>query len=177
MKKALLILLLIVIIAAQWTFISSFQSEITASHGSGKRGVVASKLNYITMRVTIKIYPMIHPGAEPVWVTFSNGSQLEITEPWEMQVLMPKTGNVDEDFMFNTFVSLTPTSEGEMVRMTLSNNQPIDVDIAPDGLDFFLENYYDTSHSYFDVQDETDVYWLIVEGDGTVTVNGYGGPF
>jgi mannose-6-phosphate isomerase-like protein (cupin superfamily) len=176
MKKALLILLLIVIIAAQWTFISSFHSELEDSHGSGKRGVVASKLNYITMRVTIKISPMMHPGAEPVWVTFSNDSQLEITEPWEMQVLMPKTGNVNEDFMFNTFLSLTPTSEGEMARMTLSHNKPIDVDVAPDGLDFFFQTYYDP-HPDWDVRDETDVYWLIVEGDGTVVVSGYGGPF
>ena len=169
--------MLIVIIAAQWTFTLSFQSELTVSHEWGKRGVVASKLNYISMRVTIKIYPMKHPGAEPVWVTFSNGSQLEITEPYEMQVLMPKTGNINEDFMFNTFLSLTPTSEGEMVRMTLSHKKPIDVDVAPDGLDFFLQSYYEPFHSDYDVRDETDVYWLIVEGDGTVSIGGYGGLF
>lgn len=176
MKKTWIIGLLIAVIVAQWMFSSSFQSTIAGSHDSGKRVVVASKLNYMSMRARIQIYPMQHPGAEPVLVTFSNGSQLEISEEFSMEVFLPKSGNMNDDgFTFNAFLSLTP-ADGELAMMKLSHKNPIDVDVAPDGFDYFFRWYYEPSHPDLDVQDEIDVYWLIVEGDASISISGYGAP-
>jgi len=177
MKKSLIIFLLIVILAAQWVFLSSFQSTIAVSHESGKRAVLASKLNYMSMRATITIYPRATPDAEPVLVTFSNGSQLEITEKYSKQVFLPKSGNTNDDFHFNTILNITQMGEEEFAQMTLSSDNPIDVDVVPEVSDDFLSWYYEPFHPDLDVQDEIDVYWLIVEGDATVSISGYGAPF
>jgi len=166
-----------VILAAQWVFLSSFQSTIAVLHESGKRAVVASKINYMSMRATITIYPRATPDAEPVLVTFSNGSQLEITEKYSKQVFLPKSGSTNWDFHFSIFLNLMAKPEHEYVQMTLSNDNPIDVDVVPDVSDDFLSWYYEPIHPDLDVQDEIDLYWLIVEGDATVSISGYGAPF
>lgn len=177
MKKAWIIFSLIVIIAAQWAFMSSFQSTLTVSHTAGKRAALVSKLNYVSMRATIEIFPRQHPGAEPVLVTFSNGSQLEITERYSIQVFLPKSGSINGDFSFNTILSFTPISEDEFAQITLSHNTPIDVDVTPDVPDDFLSWYYEPIHPDLDIHDEIDIYWLIVEGAATVSISGYGAPF
>lgn len=176
MKKSWIILSLVVIIVFQLSVMSSFQSVLTTSHTSGTRAVVVSKLNYISLRATIQIYPRIHPGANSVFVTFSNGSQLEITEKYSMQILLPKTGSINGEFTFGTFLSFTPLDSGEFAAISLSRNAPMDVDITPDVPDSFLQWYYEPFDSDMDVQDETDIYWLIVEGDATIAVSGYGAP-
>ena len=177
MKKSWIIFSLIVIIAAQWAFLSSFQSALTVSHTAGKRAALVSKLNYVSMRATIEIFPREVPGADPVLVTFSNGSQLEITERYSIQVFLPKSGSINGDFYFNKILSFTPISEDEFAQMTLSHRKPIDVDVIPDVSDDFLSWYYEPIHPHLDIHDETDIYWLIVEGDATVSVSGYGAPF
>ena len=176
MKKALIIFSLILIIAVQWTIISSFKSDITTSHTAGTRFVVASKLNYFSMRAYIQIYPGQHPGAEPVFVTFSNGSQLELTERYSIQVFLPKSGSINGDFHFNKILSLTPISENEFAQISLSHSKPMDVDVISDVSDDFLSWYYEPFHPDVDVQDEIDIYWLKVEGDATVSISGYGAP-
>jgi hypothetical protein len=177
MKKSLIIFLLIVILAAQWVILSSFQSTLAVSHEAGKRAVLASKINYMSMRATITIYPRITPDSEPVLVTFSNGSQLEITEKYSTQVFLPKSGNTNDDFQFNTILNVERMGEEKLVEMTLSNDNPIDVDVVPDVSDDFLSWYYEPFHPDLDVQDEIDVYLLMVEGDATVSISGYGAPF
>jgi hypothetical protein len=177
MKKSLIIFLLIVTLAAQWVILSSFHSTLAVSHEAGKRGVVASKLNCVSMRATITIYPTLTPDAEPVLVTFSNGSQLEINEKYSTQVFLPRSGITSGDFHFNVFLNLMAKPEHEYVHMTLSNDNPIDVDVVPDVSDNFLSWYYEPFSPDLDVQDEIDVYWLIVEGDATVSISGYGAPF
>jgi mannose-6-phosphate isomerase-like protein (cupin superfamily) len=177
MKKVWIIGLLIGIIVAQWMFLSSFQSTLAVYHESGKCAVLASKLNYMSMRATITIYPRYTPDAEPVLVTFSNGSQLEITKKYSTQVFLPKSGSTNGDFHFSVFLNLMAKPEHEYVQMTLSNDNPIDVDVVPDVPDDFLSWYYEPRHPDLDVQDEVDVYWLIVEGNATVSISGYGAPF
>lgn len=177
MKKALIIFSLILIIAAQWTFMSSFQSTHTVSTTAGKRAVVVSKLNYISMRATIQIHPKQYPNADPVLITFSNGSQLEITERYSIQVFLPKSGSINGDFQFGTILTFTPISSNEFARVSLSHNKPIDVDVTPDVPDDFLRWYYEPIHPDLDKQDEIDIYWLTVEGDALIRISGYGAPF
>lgn len=178
MKKVWIIFLLIVIIAAQWAFMSSFQSAVTVSHTGGKRAALVSKLNYVSLRATIQIIPRYNPDADPVLVTFSNGSQLEITDHYSMQVFLPKSGSINGDFSFNMILCFTPISDDELVQMTLSPEHPFDLDVVPDVSDDFLSWYYDEPvHPDLDISDETDVYWLIVEGDATISISGYGAPF
>ncbi|MGD9131326.1 MAG: hypothetical protein PVH73_07120 [Candidatus Bathyarchaeota archaeon] len=177
MKKAWIIFSLIVIIAAQWAFMSSFQSAITVSHKAGKRAALVSKLNYVSLRASIQIYPRPDPDADPVLVTFSNGSQLEITDRYSMQVFLPKSGSINGDFRFNTILNMPQIDEEEFVQMTLSHSKPFDVDVVPDVSDDFLSWYYEPVHPDLDIADETDIYWLIVDGDATVSISGYGAPF
>jgi hypothetical protein len=177
MKKAWIILLLIVIIAAQWALMNSFQSTTAVSHEAGKRAVLVSKLSYVSMRATIQIIPEFHPDPVPVLVTFSNGSQMEITERYSMQVFLPKSGSINGDFSFNTILRFASTSQDDFVTMSLTRDKPIDVDVVPDVSDDFLSWYYEPLHPDLDVRDETDVYWLIVEGEATIAVSGYGAPF
>lgn len=177
MKKAWIIFLLTAIIAAQWVFMSSFQSVITVSHTGDKRAVVVSKLNYASMRATIKIIPSPHPDSGPVLVTFSNGSQITITETYSVQVFLPKTGDINSDYQFSTILSFTPISETEFSSIRLSHNNPIDVDVTPDVPENFLAWRYEPNHPDLQRRDEIDIYWLTVEGDATIAVSGYGAPF
>ena len=177
MKKSWIIFFLIVVIVAQWAFMSSFQSAVTVSHVSGKRAALVSKLNYFSLRATLQIIPRYNPDGDPVLVTFSNGSQMEITDRYEMQVFLPKSGSLSDDFYFNKILSLTPLSEGGFSQMTLSRERPFDLDVVPDVSDDFLSWYYDEPvHPDLDISDETDVYWLIVDGDATISISGYGAP-
>jgi hypothetical protein len=176
MKKSWLILCLSVIIVFQFSVLSSFQSEGAVSHTSGTRAVVVAKVNYLSLRATIQIYPEIHPGATPVFVTFSNGSQIEITEKHSIQILLPKTGSLTGTFYFSDVLRIGSLPSREFPEMPISSETPMAVNIIPDVTEDFIQWGYEAFSSGGDVRSKIDIYWLIVEGDATVAVSGYGAP-
>ena len=95
MKKTWIFLLLAVVIAAQWTFLSTFQSESINGPARGTSAVLISKTKYVSLRAHIEITPF----SSPVQIIFLNGSQTEIpinpysNNRYSFDVFLPKTSN------------------------------------------------------------------------------------
>jgi hypothetical protein len=142
----------------------------------GTHAVVVSKLTYISMRATIEIIPKTVP-VNPVLITFSNGSQLETSKRYSIQVFLPKSGSIQGTPHFSKILTFTPLSEKEFSELNLSGKNPIDVDVTPDVPEDFLSWYYEPIDSSLDMSNQLDIYWLTVEGDATISVSGYGAPF
>ena len=178
MKKSWIILVLIIIIAAEWTVMSSFQSVSAVSMESGTRAAVISKLNYMNVKATIEISPRQYPVVEPVLVKFSNGSELEINEKYSFDVFLPKSGSINGDFYFGKVLTSTPLPSDEVAQIRLNSESPIDADITPDVPEDFMSWYGEQTNPYLNnYDDEIDIYWLIVEGEATIAISGYGAPF
>lgn len=76
MKKIWIMFSLTVIIAAQFTFMSSFHSTSASSYVFGTSAVVVSKMKYAYARATINMLTTFNTN---VTITFSNGTQLELS--------------------------------------------------------------------------------------------------
>jgi hypothetical protein len=168
MKKIWLIFALTVIIASQVTFMSSFHSTFASSYVSGTSAVVVSKMKYAYARATINILTTHNPD---VTITFSNGTQLEISEhAYKFEIFLPRTG----DFFgtFETSTHLPSTTSDTPLSMALSRNNPIDVDVVPDIPEDFLSWYGNSNYDSF--SDKVDIFWFKIEGTANVFVNGNG---
>jgi hypothetical protein len=172
MKKIWLIFILVVIIAAQLTFMSSFYSKFTHSYVSGTSAVVVSKMKYAYARVTIHISITY----SPVTLTFLNGTQQEITEPgYMMEVFLPRTGDFIGTFVTGTHLTTTPNSPTDspdsLPQISLSSKHPVDVDVVQNIPSNFLSWYGNPNYDY---NYRIDVFWFTIEGEANVFITGSG---
>ena len=170
MKKSWLLLILVIIIAAQVTFIASFRNTSAHSSVSGTSAVVVSKLKYAYMKATIQIFPDFNSS---VLLIFPNGTDLEITWPsYSMTVFLPRSGDHLGDYETGVALGTDPASWFD-ATLSLSRDRPIDVDVVPNVSDNFLRWYYDDMFSR-DHSTHIDLYWFKIQGDAHVHVSGDG---
>ncbi len=163
MKKTWLIFALVVIIAAQVTFLYSFRTFSTSvsTDVSGTSAVVVSKLKYAYMSASINIRLLDFDSS--VLLIFPNGTQREIIQPvYSIEVMLPRSGGFSGDYDTGTILG---TSDA-YPDLKLSRNHPIRVDIVPNVSDNFLSWYDDSDHSKY-----IDVYWFKIQGDAHVIVS------
>ena len=128
MKKLLVLFALAVIVAAQISFIISFQSASTFYDVTGTSAVVISKMNYASVRASIIIY---HITAYPAPVLiFPNGTRQELTTSlYSMDVFLPRTGDFlgdhDLETMYGDHLEYSSSYEGQL--LVLSRDHPTDV--------------------------------------------------
>ena len=166
MKKTWLIFALVVIIAAQVTFLYSFRSFSTSMSTDVHEtsAVVVSKLKFAYLSASIRI--TLLDFNSPVLLIFPNGTQKEIIQPiYSIDVLLPRNGDFSGDYDTGTILG---TSDA-YPALKLTRNHPIFVNIVPDVSDNFLNWYDDSDHSKY-----IDVYWFKIQGDAHVIVSGDG---
>lgn len=168
MKKIWLIFTLTLVIVAQVAFISSFHNVFNHSYVSDESAVIISKINYATVRTTIDI--SLKYGSPSAVIIFSNGTRREITEDYTMIVSLPKSGNVIGDFSTGTGLGISGTS-GEYIFMSLSKDNPIDIDVVPLPSPFLLWLENDQQLTYFE---NVDIFWFKIQGEAFVSINGCG---
>jgi hypothetical protein len=172
MKKIWLVFALVVIIVAQVTFLSSFNSSFTHGYVSDTSAVVLSKMKYAYARFTIHISITY----SPVTLTFLNGTQQEITGPgYTMEVFLPRTGDFMGNFVTGTGLTTTPNSPTDsfesLPQISLSSKHPVDADVVQNIPRNFLSWYGDPNYDY---NDRIDVFWFTIEGEANVFITGYG---
>lgn len=160
MKKAWVLLLLAIIMAAQFTVLSSF-SGVSDDHisVSGTSAVIVGKTNYVSLRV--KFYVFADPGYTAL-IIFPNGTQIDVSTLHFFEVFLPKTEPVTvsyESFQMSKY------SEGIFV----SDQEPIDVAVVSN-----------VSEDFFDYKVGPDpygkviFYWFKIQGNAEVSVSAVG---
>ncbi len=169
MKKIWLIFALTVIIMAQITFIFSFQSTSASFPVTGTSAVVVSKMNYACLRASIHIHRSRFDSE--VTLIFPNGTQQEITDfTYALEVFLPRSGDFvgdhDVKTAYGAHINYSRWFDGQL--LSLSRDQPIDIDIVPNVSDDFLSWY---TLPYTDDYKYIDIYWFKIQGDAQVTVS------
>lgn len=158
MKKVWLLVVLIVIVALQATFLSSFHSINMNTYTIGSNSaVIVSKANYVFLRVQIDIYPQISEGQSQTMLLFPNGTQTKISSFFRILVIMPITGY--------SFGSFAVGSEG----INISDDHPIDAEIVSNVTSDFS---YGLAPPY--IPNEVSVYWFVIQGYAQISITGYG---
>ncbi|MCW4016094.1 MAG: hypothetical protein NWF06_06975 [Candidatus Bathyarchaeota archaeon] len=168
MKKVWLLFVLTVIIAAQLTFTSAFHSASEHCYVSGTSGVFVSKLNYASMRATI--YISLSYKSAPVLLIFPNGTQIEITDNYTLDLFLPRSGDVLGSYSTGTALGISPAS-GDYQMLSLSHNHPIDVDVVTLPSSFLPWLDDGIFPEYFE---NIDVYWFKIQGEANIHIDGYG---
>jgi hypothetical protein len=161
MKKALIFLLIIAVIAAEFTFITCFHSDSTRAFVSGTSAIVLYKIDYAYLRAHIEITAQTYSQPDSnVTLTFPDGSQKNITRVYSFDVFLPRTGNSPSNFMIKS------SSTG----IDLSDSKPISIAVLSNVTDsFFTDKLTSINH-----QDEIDIYAIKVQGLASIEVNCYG---
>ena len=106
---------------------------------------------------------------------FSNGTQKEITDHfYQFDVVLSRSGDFLGEHVTGTVLGTSPISSGDYPILTLSRDNPIDVDIVPNVSDNFLRWYYD--RTFTEQSTYVDIFWFKIHGDANVHVWGYGAP-
>ena len=160
MKKAIIFVLLVIIIAAQWTFLNSSFYILGANGGSisGTSAVIIAKANYLSARVMIHI-TIRAPGSSRLIVHFQNGTQEEVMAGMHhFEVFLPKSG---------PFIgSFTANAPGGIL---LNDIKPIGSTVVSNTTEDFFAKELNTEPS-----DMFAIYWLRCEGQAIVSVSGIG---
>jgi hypothetical protein len=158
MKRLWLLLALVVIVASQIAILSSFHFINTTTYANDYTAVVISKASYAHLRFEIDIMPH---GQSNMTLIFPNGTQTAIpaVAHYKFSVMLPSSGPSP--------VSFGVQSEG----INISDHHPIDVE--------FLRN--STSFERFLSESQTNSlisgYWVLVQGNALISIQGYGVGF
>lgn len=163
MKKLWLLLALIIIVASQVAFLSSFHSINANAFVVDSTAVVISKAAYAHLRVEIDIIPQIFNGQSNTTLIFPNGTSTKIPAitHYKFSVILPRTGPITGNFALQT--------EG----INLSTNHPINAEFvsnSSNALKQALSQYQTYPGSSIGIS----VYWFIVQGNAQVSIQGYG---
>ncbi len=160
MKKALVLLVLALIIVAQWSFLLSVKSDTVSSSAFGTSTVIVSKAPYMYMRAEITVIPIITNNAT-VTMIFSNGTQIDLRDSYRFDVILPKSDKTMRSAV------ITPG-----LGVDLSDSHPIDVSVVANVTDnFFTYGIYGGGQQYIN---NFDVFWFKVQGTADVVINGFG---
>ena len=173
MKKIWLIFALVVILVAQLTFLSSFDSSFTHGYVSDTSAVVLSKMKYAYARFTIHISITY----SPVTLTYPNGTQQEITDhSYQMDVFLPRTGDFLGNEQIGTIITTTPNSPTDtdiesLPQISLSSKHPVDAAVVQHIPNNFLRWYNDPKYGF---HDKIDVFWFEIQGQANIFITGTG---
>lgn len=163
MNKLLILLVLVVIIVAQYTFLSSFFAVSTTSmsfrtiNASGTSAVIVAKVDYVSVRVKFEV--IAEPGRTAL-IQFSDRSQINVTSSYIFEVFLPKTDAFVENF--------ASTAPGEIL---LSKNKPVGFAVVANITDSYFTNTLSPDSSSM-----ITLYWFKVQGNAHVGAHGFGVP-
>ena len=161
MNKTLILLALAIVIAAQWSFLSS--SFYTASefapfrtiNASGTSAVIVAKADYISLRVKFTI--IAEPGRTAL-LLFPDGSQKNVTSSYTFETFLAKTG-----FLLGSFTRSGPGG------ITVTDKKPIDVVVVANVTEnFFNDNLQPDSSGLI------TFYWFKIQGRAQVMAGAFG---
>jgi hypothetical protein len=154
MNKALILLILVAVIAAQITLTSSFYTVSDYSSTSNTSALVVAKANYLSVRVKFTVYT--NPGSTAL-LLFSDGSQKIVTSSYSFEVLLARNGS-----SFGSFAASTPAG-------IISDRDPINVAVLSNVTGNFIANEItsrqDTLVTFF---------WFEIQGQAQVYASTYG---
>lgn len=160
MNKVWLLLVLAIVLAAQWTLITSVKTVKTDVNAFGTSAVIVSKAPYMSFRAYIHVIPDF-PQNKAVLLVFPDGSQKEVNKTYSFEVFLPRT---------NKNMGWGAITPGEGVDLT--NNHPIDAAVVANVTDkFFTYGIYGSGAQY---SDNIDVYWFKVQGQAQIFISGIG---
>ncbi len=162
MKKYLVILALIVVIVAQWSFISSCfytaSTEYTpfrTNNASGTSAVIVTKADFVSVRV--KFIIIAEPGRTAL-VTFPDGSQKNVTSSYIFETFLEQTG-----YSLGSFSRFGP---GETV---VTDRNPVDVAVVSNVTESFFTDRLGPDSSGL-----TTIYWFKIQGNAHVMATAFG---
>lgn len=158
MKKALIILLIVITILALYTFNHSFILDSEIGRVSGTSAVIFAKADDVSVRVRVSV--IANPGTTAI-VTFADGTQKQVasasSSPYYFNVFFPKTGS-----SFGSFSLSVPGG------IFLNDQKPFGAAI--------ISNITDGNFARFNANasDPFTLYWFKIEGKAAVTVSSFG---
>lgn len=166
MRRAWLILLLILVISSQLALLSAFHGVEAGGFATGDSVIVVGKWDYAQGSVRVSITPQLLPnGTARAEVVFPNGTAVDISYPsygqsYSFTYRLPRTG----DCFCSGAVSGGPVS--------LSQSHPLNVTIAQDVSD--IPAYLTEVNSVGGgMQPVIDTYAFVVYGEASVYVSGW----
>lgn len=175
MKKIWLLFILVLVIVSQVTVISSFHTAFASSYVSDTSAVVVSKMKYAYAKASIHILRS-HSSSSPLTLTFPNGTQQEITDhSYSIDLFFPRTGDFVGTFSINTLLTTTPNSPTDsadsLPRLTLSSQNPLDLDVVQHIPNNFLAWHGNPNYDY---DNKIDVFWFTIQGEANIFITGTG---
>jgi hypothetical protein len=153
-----LLLILVVLLAAQWQFSSLTPGTTYVTPGSGTSVLVVAKANYVFARLHVEVQAFgsspYGNQSQPVTLTFPNGTEVQITGTREFDMVLTNS-------VYYTFTSFGASGGGYSV----SSSEPLSVD--------FLTGQNATSALTFAPSgiEGIDVYQFLITGDALIQVN------
>jgi hypothetical protein len=166
MKKTVLVLALILIIAGQLTVLAAFHTANAEGTSETNAVITVTKMSYVNARITLTILPLVNNDAENVEIVFPNGTSVNLTTSTEGKPPQVYT----ETFIFSrTGDSLGLTGGGigsGYNSVSLTSKQPLAVTT-----NFDVNN---TQNYRMHSSENIDAYTFIINGGARISVNGYG---
>ncbi len=154
MNKALILLIIIAVIAAEITFINSFSKFSDYGVTSGTSAVVVAKANYLSVRVKFTVYANLGSTA---LLLFSDGSQKNVTSSYSFEVLLSRSGSSFGGSPINT-----PAG-------TVSDSNPVSMAVMSNVTESVI---IDEIASY--QNDQVALFWFEIQGNARVYASSYG---
>ena len=165
MRRAWLVLLLMLVISAQLALLSAFHDVEVDGFATGNSVIAVAKWDYAQGSVRISITPQLLPnGTSQAELVFPNGTSVRISytspgQSYTFVYLLPRTGDCLCSGYTAGPMSLSPT---QPLNVTITQN----VANVPGELNFL--NAVTSS-----VQPAVDIYAFAVYGDAQVYITGY----
>lgn len=166
MRRAWLVLLLVLVISTQLAILSAFHDVEFSGYATGNSVVVIGKWDYAQGSVRVTITPaLLRNGTFSAEVVFPNGTRVDVpsSKPFSFTYWLPRTGDC--------FCS-GGTYGGPGAGLTLTPSKPLNVTVTQNVADVpsFLNA---VSAAYGGMQPAVDIYAFVIYGDAQVYVSGY----
>jgi hypothetical protein len=161
-RKVWIFVALAVVILGQLTVLSSFfHSFETEGFLYGTSVVEISKMNYVYGWASITVSNSFGTSS-PVIVQFTNGTQIQVNSTYTFELKFPRTGDCfcnGASGLFGTNVYINESQP--IVAAVLANVSSSTIDaIRSDGSPTLYNGLF-------------DFYWFTIQGESSLTLNGY----
>lgn len=162
MKKGWIIIILLLIMSAQFLVFSSFHEVDTAGYTTNASVITIAKWNYINARMEVEISPGINAlnfSVVPITLILPNGTDIVVNDrSFSFGISLQRSG----DFLGSSTIN---------GPINLSQSQPMDVLIMRNvtnvaAYEQTLEGAYGGGY--------VQLYFLVIYGDASINVDGYG---
>ena len=153
MNKLLILLAIVIVILALWSFDDSFIHSSAKGSAIGTSAVIFAKTDSVSVRARFTVIPQAGTKAN---ITFPNGSEIQDITTYQFEVLMPKNSSANRSFY--------TTAPGNII---LSSKNPCSATVVSNVTDTFFSTIQPSS-------DGITVYSFKVQGNARVTVAWFG---